>query len=104
MANATASPCQRCSSLASRAKSDYVNPRELAAFLRCSTSKLEAMRASGEGPRFLKPTQRQVLYQVGDVLDWLAAHPKLQSTSDPAAAVRVRVASPSLEGWMHTRS
>lgn len=91
---------QSYSSLSHRARTDYASPAEVAAHLRCSRSKLEAMRASGDGPPFIKPTPRQVLYAVGDVLDWLAAHPKLQSTSDPAAAVRVRATAATLEGWM----
>jgi hypothetical protein len=100
MVNATTPPSQGSASLTSRSRSDYVRPREVADFLRCSLSTLEAKRSNGSGPPFIKPTPRQVLYQVGDVLDWLAAHPKLQSTSDPAGALRARGEAPSLEGWL----
>lgn len=102
MTEPSASRGCKCS-LSHRPHTDYLGPRAVASFLSCSRSKLETMRASGDGPRFIKPTARQVLYQVGDVLEWLAAHPKLQSTSDPAAAVRVRAAAPSLEGWLHAK-
>jgi len=100
MSNANTSRCQCSTGLSSRARSDYVTPRELARHLHCSTSTLEAKRTNGGGPPFIKPTPRQVLYQVGDVLDWLAAHPKLQSTSDPAAAMKARSETPCLEGWL----
>ena len=51
-----------------------------ATYCRCSKSKLEKLRVSGDGPVFIK-LGRSVVYDVADLDDWLAAN-RRTSTSD----------------------
>lgn len=53
----------------------YLSPAQLAARYsgNLSIRSLERMRASGEGPRFLK-LQRKVMYALQDVEAWEAQH------------------------------
>ena len=53
--------------------------------LNMSPRTLDNWRTAGRGPRFIKTGPRGVLYQWGDVLDWLDGR-KVQSTSENVAA------------------
>ena len=55
---------------------------EAAAFLGFATSTLAKMRLRGDGPQFIKAGQRIVLYDRGDLEEWLASR-RRSSTSDP---------------------
>jgi len=48
-----------------------------------STTNLAALRFKGQGPKFLKPTPRTVVYRQRDVIEWLEAS---ERTSTAAAS------------------
>lgn len=52
---------------------EYLNPDEASALARVSKHHLAQLRFKGEGPKFLKPTPRTVLYRRSDIIAWLEA-------------------------------
>ncbi len=59
--------------------------KDLGRQLNKSPRTLDNWRTAGKGPRFIKTGPRGVLYQWGDVLDWLDGR-KVSSTSEEVAA------------------
>ena len=59
---------------------EVLKTKEAAAFTKCSTSKLEKLRLTGEGPPFMK-TGRLVLYEKIALEEWLKKN-IFQSTSE----------------------
>ncbi|MDQ1130235.1 AlpA family transcriptional regulator [Microbacterium sp. SORGH_AS_0888] len=54
--------------------STYLTPKEAADLIPgMTTSTLAQLRFKGQGPKFLKPTPRKVVYRERDVIDWLEA-------------------------------
>lgn len=62
------------------AADDLLTPREVAMILRCAEFTLDAWRAKGTGPVFMK-VGRHIRYRRGDLHAWLAA-----SRVEPAGA------------------
>lgn len=58
---------------------------ELAGIRRCSTSKIEKERLTGDGPPFIRDGV-SVRYRLGDYRAWVAAKRRVQSTSEAVAA------------------
>ncbi len=58
---------------------------ELAEIRRCSTSKIEKERLTGDGPPFIRDGV-SVRYRMGDYRAWVAAKRRVHSTSEPEAA------------------
>lgn len=52
---------------------DLLTPREAAEYVRQSTNLLAQLRFKGQGPKYLKPTPRTVLYRRSDLDAWLNA-------------------------------
>ncbi len=52
---------------------DYLSPEEASAYLRLSVGHLAQLRYRGEGPKYLKPTAKTVLYRRSDLDSWLNA-------------------------------
>lgn len=60
----------------------YLTPDQAAELVPgMTTSGLAQLRYIGEGPKFLKPTPRKVVYRERDVIDWLEASERT-STAD----------------------
>lgn len=52
----------------------YLTPQQAADMVPgMTTSNLAQLRFKGQGPKFLKPTPRTVVYRERDVLEWLEA-------------------------------
>ena len=52
----------------------YLTPKEAADLVPgMTTANLAQMRFKGQGPKFLKPTPRTVVYRERDVIEWLEA-------------------------------
>lgn len=52
----------------------YLSPKEAAELIPgMSTSNLSQLRFKGQGPKFLKPTPRTVVYRERDIIEWLEA-------------------------------
>ena len=64
-------------------ESPFWEPREAAAYLRCSPRSLERFRALGTGPRWVKPFGK-VLYPVEEVKRFAESLRRRRSTSDQA--------------------
>lgn len=62
------------------------SPDEVGQYLGLTTQQLAQMRYEGKGPRFLKPTGRQIRYRWEDVEAWLASRSYTQ-TGQAAATV-----------------
>jgi hypothetical protein len=52
---------------------ELMTPADVGRMLGLSTASLAQLRYRGNGPRYLKPTARKVLYIRADVLAWLEA-------------------------------
>lgn len=64
--------------------SEYLTPAQAAELVPGLTvGHLAQLRFTGEGPKFLKPTPRKVLYRRQDIVDWLEAS---ERTSTAAAS------------------
>lgn len=61
-------------------------PEEVAGFLQMTTGQLAQMRYLGKGPRFVKPTGRQVRYRWDDVDEWLRSRTFAQTGQGSATA------------------
>ena len=59
---------------------DLLDPDEASAYLHMTVGHLAQLRYRGEGPTYLKPTKKTVLYRRADLDAWLAA-----STVTPGA-------------------
>lgn len=52
--------------------SDYLTPDQVCELIPGMTTRnLGQLRFTGDGPKFLKPTPKKVLYRRADVIDWL---------------------------------
>jgi hypothetical protein len=52
----------------------YLSPKEVADQIPgMTTSLLATLRFNKKGPRYLKPTERKVLYRPSDIQEWLDA-------------------------------
>lgn len=51
----------------------YLKPAEIAERFGFTVEHLAQLRYTGNGPKFLKPTPRTVLYREQDVIDWIEA-------------------------------
>ncbi|MGK0715028.1 helix-turn-helix transcriptional regulator [Leucobacter sp. W1153] len=55
-----------------RVLSQYRSPEDIAEMIPgMTTAKLAQLRFRGEGPRYYKPTQKTVVYDVDDVAAWM---------------------------------
>jgi hypothetical protein len=52
---------------------DFYTPEQLAEELGMSARTLQRMRARGEGPPYVRPTDHRILYPREGVPDWLAS-------------------------------
>lgn len=50
-----------------------MRPDEAAVYIPMDKGQLAQLRYTGNGPKFLKPSTRTVLYRKGDIDDWLNA-------------------------------
>ncbi|PWG63848.1 hypothetical protein DF196_09990 [Bifidobacterium callitrichidarum] len=48
-----------------------MKPEEAAVYIPMDKGQLAQLRYTGNGPKFLKPSGRTVLYRKGDIDDWL---------------------------------
>lgn len=62
-------------------ETEYLNPEQAGEYLHMTVGHLAQLRYRGEGPRYLKPTAKTVLYRRGDLDGWLNA-----STVEPGVA------------------
>ena len=60
----------------------FLRPHQVEAVYGLTQKFLAHARGRGDGPPFVKPSSKLVLYAVEDLERWLAAHRRL-STSDP---------------------
>ena len=62
-------------------ETEYLNPEQAGEYLHMTVGHLAQLRYRGEGPRYLKPTAKTVLYRLSDLKVWLDA-----STVEPGVA------------------
>ena len=62
-------------------ETDYLNPEQASEYAHVTVGHLAQLRYRGEGPRYLKPTAKVVLYRRADLDAWLNA-----SAVEPGAA------------------
>lgn len=62
-------------------ESEYLNPEQAGEFLHLTVGHLAQLRYRGQGPTYLKPTPKVILYRRSDLDTWLDA-----SSVEPGAA------------------
>lgn len=62
---------------------EVMRPIEVEHVYGITTGQLQKLRMRGNGPPFIKPTHRMVLYRRADVEAWLELH-RVSSTSEPS--------------------
>jgi hypothetical protein len=72
-------------SAATRPSARFLRPHQVEALYGLTQKFLAHARGRGDGPPFVKPSQKLVLYAVEDLELWLAARRRV-STSDPGPA------------------
>jgi predicted DNA-binding transcriptional regulator AlpA len=63
----------------------FLRPEQVETVYGLSRKYLSHARGRGDGPPFVKPSRRVVLYSVSELESWLAARRRI-STSDPGSA------------------
>jgi len=61
-----------------------LRPTEVECIYGISASHLQKLRMRGDGPSYIKPTHRMVLYRRADIEAWLDLH-QINSTSEQPA-------------------
>ena len=61
----------------------YVDTDDAAAMSGMSVDWLEKLRLSGNGPPYIKPSRKKVLYKVAELVDWLDSHRRTSTTDGP---------------------
>jgi len=65
---------------------DLLSPSAAAAYSGYSESTLAKFRCFGQGPRYLKPSTRKILYRRADIDNWLAQFQQNSTAENKAAA------------------
>lgn len=60
----------------------YITPGQVCELIPgMTTNRLAQLRFTGQGPKFLKPTARTVVYRESDVIEWLEASERTSTAS-----------------------
>lgn len=72
-------------------RSRYLDPAQAAELLHMSRSTMDKLRCIGGGPPFRK-FGRKILYEIGDLEAWAAAHQRFSSTSNADSLCTIKEA------------
>ncbi len=69
-----------------KAMEKYLTPREVCEIVPgMSPSLLAQLRFMGEGPKFIKPTPRKVIYRLSEIESWLSSKEKTGTRAEMPA-------------------